>query len=256
MGDRLRGHAIIVTGAGSGIGRAAAEAFAAEGADLVLADVDGESVGRVAKETGGLAVTADVTDEDEVTAMATAATDAFGKIDGLYANAGIDGAGRAHELTRAQWTRILEVNLTGTWLSAKAVLPSMLAAGSGAIVTQASTAALTGVAGLAAYSAAKGGVAALTRQLAVEYGRDGIRANALCPGTVWTPLVERTYAERGGDATFGSIEAMRERAARGYPLGRLGTPAEIAAFALFLLSPESSWISGGVFAADGGYTAR
>jgi NAD(P)-dependent dehydrogenase (short-subunit alcohol dehydrogenase family) len=109
---------------------------------------------------------------------------------------------------------------------------------------------------LAAYSAAKGGVTALTRQIAVDYGREGIRANALCPGTVWTPLVERTYAERGGDATFGSMDAMRERAARGYPLGRLGTPAEIAAFALFLLSDEASWISGGVFAADGGYTAR
>lgn len=254
MGERLRGHAIIVTGAGSGIGRAAAEAFAAEGADLVLADVDGADV--VAKQTGGIAVTADVTDSDDAAATAAAAVDAFGRIDGLYANAGIDGAGRAHELSREQWSRVLDVNLTGTWLSIRAVLPSMLAAGGGAIVTQASTAALTGVPDLAAYSAAKGGVTALTRQIAVDYGRDGIRANALCPGTVWTPLVERTYAQRGGDATFGSPETMRERAARGYPLGRLGTPAEIAAFALFLLSAESSWVTGGVFTADGGYTAR
>jgi NAD(P)-dependent dehydrogenase (short-subunit alcohol dehydrogenase family) len=254
VGDRLRGHAVVVTGAGSGIGRAAAEAFAAEGADLVLADVEGADV--VAERTGGIAVTADVTDEDDVAAMAAAAVDAFGRIDGLYANAGVDGAGRAHELSREAWSRVLDVNLTGTWMSIRAVLPSMLDAGGGAIVTQASTAALTGVADLAAYSAAKGGVTALTRQIAVDYGQDGIRANALCPGTVWTPLVERTYAARGGEATFGSPEAMRERAARGYRLGRLGTPAEIAAFALFLLCPESSWVTGGVFTADGGYTAR
>ncbi|MCE3550445.1 SDR family oxidoreductase [Pseudonocardia sp. RS11V-5] len=254
MGERLRGRAIVVTGAGSGIGRVAAEAFAAEGADLVLADVEG--VETVAKETGGIGVTADVTDEEQVARMAAAALEAFGRIDGLYANAGIDGAGRAHELSHATWSRVLDVNLTGTWLSIRAVLPAMLAAGGGSIVTQASSAALAGVPDLAAYSAAKGGVTALTRQIAVDYGREGIRANALCPGTVWTPLVERTYAERGGDATFGSMDAMRERAARGYPLGRLGTPAEIAAFALFLLSDESSWISGGVFAADGGYTAR
>ncbi|GAA2890062.1 3-oxoacyl-ACP reductase [Pseudonocardia halophobica] len=240
MGDRLRGLAVVVTGAGSGIGRAAAEAFAAEGADLVLADRDADAVEQVAKETGGLAVATDVTDEAQVAAMAAAAVDAFGRIHGLYANAGIDGAGRAHELTHARWSRVLDVNLTGTWLTIRAVLPAMLAAGGGSIVTQASTAALTGVPDLAAYSAAKGGVTALTRQIAVDYGREGIRANALCPGTVWTPLVERTYAGRGGDATFGSMDAMRERAARGYPLGRLGTPAEIAAFALFLLSPESS----------------
>jgi NAD(P)-dependent dehydrogenase (short-subunit alcohol dehydrogenase family) len=251
VGDRLRGRRILVTGAGSGIGRAAAEAFAAEGADLVLADLSGAEL--VAEEVGGIGVTADVTSEEQLAAVVDAAG---GPLHGLYANAGIEGAGRAHELSRAQWSRVIDVNLTGTWLTIKAVLPGMLAAGGGAIVTQASTAALTGVPDLAAYSAAKGGITALTRQIAVDYGREGIRANALCPGTVWTPLVERTYAERGGDATFGSMDSMREKAARGYPLGRLGTPAEIAAFALFLLSDESAWISGGVFAADGGYTAR
>jgi NAD(P)-dependent dehydrogenase (short-subunit alcohol dehydrogenase family) len=132
----------------------------------------------------------------------------------------------------------------------------MLAAGAGSIVTQSSTAGLVGVRGIAAYSAAKGGVIALTRQIAVEYGRQGVRANAICPGTAWTPLVSRTFRDRGDDELFGSEDEMAQAAARAYPLGRLGTVDEIAALALFLASDEAAWITGGVFAADGGYTAR
>jgi NAD(P)-dependent dehydrogenase (short-subunit alcohol dehydrogenase family) len=258
---RLRGKRVVITGAGSGIGRAAALMFAGEGADIVLADIDGDAAEQAAGEARALGVTAiglatDVTSEEEVQSMATVAADALGGIDVLYANAGIDGGGAAHELTRQAWDRVIGVNLTGVWLSMRAVIPAMLEAGGGSIVTQSSTAGLVGVSGLASYSAAKGGVIALTRQVAVEYGRQGIRANAICPGTVWTPLVQRTYLERGGDATFGSPEEMAAGAARGYPLGRLGTVDEIASMALFLASDEAGWITGGVFAADGGFTAR
>ena len=151
---------------------------------------------------------------------------------------------------------MIDINLTGVWYSIRAALGHMLAAGSGSIITQSSTAGMVGVPGLAPYSAAKGGVISLTRQVAVEYGRSGIRANVLCPGTVWTPLVSRTYEARGGDAKFGSEAKMAEGAARVYPLRRLGTPDEVAAAALFLASDEASWITGAVFATDGGYTAQ
>jgi NAD(P)-dependent dehydrogenase (short-subunit alcohol dehydrogenase family) len=251
---RLAGKCAIVTGGASGIGLAAAQLFAREGARVVIADLAGaeEAAAEIARgvaAAGGAAagITVDVTSEDDVARMAEAAGE---RIDVLYANAGIEGAGAAHDLERAAWERVIAVNLTGVWLSVRAVLPAMMRTG-GSIVTQSSTAGLVGVAGLAAYSAAKGGVIALTRQLAVEYGRHGIRANAICPGTVWTPLVERTLAERGLDAE----EAMAS-AGRGYPLKRFGTPEEVAAFALFLASDESAWITGGAFAADGGYTAR
>ena len=145
---------------------------------------------------------------------------------------------------------MIAVNLTGVWLSMRAVLPAMLEAGQGSIITQASTGGLVGVPGIASYAAAKGGVIALTRQVAVDYGRHGIRVNSICPGTVRTPLVEQTLRERGLD------ESAMLDAARDYPMKRLGTVDEIASLALFLASDEASWITGATFAADGGYTAR
>lgn len=240
----------MITGAGSGIGRAAALQFAREGADVVVADHDEDAAQRVAAETGGIAVAADVTSQQDMERVAQQALERFGRIDALYANAGIAGGGAAHQITHAEWDKVIAVNLTGVWLSIRAVLPAMLEQQSGSIVTQASTGGLVGVAGIASYSAAKGGVIALTRQVAVEYGRNNIRANTICPGTVPTPLVTKTFQERGLD------DATLVEAARGYPLKRLGTPDEIAALALFLASDEASWITGATFTADGGYTAR
>jgi NAD(P)-dependent dehydrogenase (short-subunit alcohol dehydrogenase family) len=257
----LRDRSVIVTGGGSGIGAAAALRFAEAGADVFVADrtADAASAVAAAIKAHGLsatAITVDVTDEAAVARMAATVHAAAGGIDVLYANAGIEGAGTAIETDRAAWAQVLDVNLTGVWLSIRAVLPAMVASGRGSIITQSSTAGLVGVRGLAAYSAAKGGVIALTRQIAVEYGAAGVRANAICPGTVMTPLVERTYEARGGEVTFGSTEDMVKSASRGYPLGRLGTVDEVAALALFLASDDAGWITGGVFTVDGGYTAR
>jgi NAD(P)-dependent dehydrogenase (short-subunit alcohol dehydrogenase family) len=247
---RLASKCAVITGAGSGIGRAAALQFAREGANVVLCDLDGEAVEAVAHEAGGIGLAADVTSQQDMERVAEAARERFGRIDALYANAGIAGGGSAHSLEQRDWDRVIAVNLTGVWLSMRAVLPTMIEAGSGSIIAQASTGGLVGVPGIASYSAAKGGVIALTRQVAVEYGRNGIRANTICPGTVITPLVEQTLHERGLDD-----RAMLE-AGRGYPLKRLGTVDEVASLALFLASDEAAWITGGTFTADGGYTAR
>lgn len=258
---RLKGIAAVVTGGASGLGRAACLAFAAEGARVVVADLDVEGAASVAAEIEGKSGTAvpvrvDVTSEDDVGGMVDTAVRSFGTLDCLYANAGVEAPGSAHELTLAEWNRALSINLTGVWLSIRAALPVFLDSGGGAIVTQASVAALVGQSGLAAYSAAKGGVTALTRQVAVEYGRHRIRANAICPGLVPTPLVTRTYEQQNGDAVFGDESSMHTASARRYPLRRLGTPDDIANLAVYLASPESSWITGGVFAADGGFTAQ
>jgi NAD(P)-dependent dehydrogenase (short-subunit alcohol dehydrogenase family) len=260
-GQRLAGRTALVTGGGSGIGRAACERFASEGATVIVCDIDGDAAARVAagiESAGGRAVpsAADVSRRDDLRAARDLALQRTDRLDIMYANAGIDGAGTAMETDEAAWARVIDVNLTGVWHSIAVALEAMVAAGSGSIITQSSTAGLVGVKGIAAYSAAKGGVIALTRQVAVDYGESGIRANAICPGTVWTPLVSRTYEQRGGAARFGSEEEMARAAARAYPLGRLGTVDDVAALALFLASDESSWLTGGVFPADGGYTAR
>lgn len=254
---RLAGRSAIVTGGGSGIGRATSLLFAREGASVVVADRDGASVSTVVEEiatAGGVAVglMVDVTDEESVAGMASRTAERFGGIDVLFANAGIEGAGRVHDTSVEDWLRVLDVNLTGVWRSMRAVLPEMVRAGSGSIITQASTAGLVGVPGIAAYSAAKGGVLALTRQAAVDYGPLGVRVNALCPGTVVTPLVHRTLGARGLD----DGEDGLARAARRYPARRLGQVEEIAAAALFLASDEAAWVTGAVLPVDGGYTAQ
>jgi NAD(P)-dependent dehydrogenase (short-subunit alcohol dehydrogenase family) len=188
-----------------------------------------------------------VTDEDAL----TAAIDAVGPVDVLYANAGIPGEGRAHELSLEDWNRVIAVNLTGVFLSARAVLPGMLERRAGAILLQSSVAGLAGVRNLPAYAAAKGGVAALARQMAADYAEFGIRVNAICPGTVRTPLVEEVFRRRFGD----EAEAELDRRDRDYPAGRLGHVEDIANLALFLASDEAAWITGAVYPVDGGATA-
>jgi NAD(P)-dependent dehydrogenase (short-subunit alcohol dehydrogenase family) len=262
MTTRLAGKVAIVTGAGSGLGQASALRFAREGARVVCADVDAAAAARVADEivSGGgaaIGIAVDVTDGADVQRMTDEALGAFGGIDVLFANAGIAGVGSVTTTTRETWDRVIAVNLTGVWLCNKAVVPAMQARGGGSVINQASIGGLVGFSGIAPYAAAKAGVIGLTRQAAIEYAAAGIRFNAICPGTIVTPLVVRTYEERGGIA-IGSgqtlDEAMQANAAR-YPMKRLGTPEDVANMAVFLASDEAAWITGATFAVDGGYTA-
>jgi len=254
---RLAAKRTLITGAGSGIGRGAALRFAAEGASVTCADLDGNAAAETARlieKEGGTAVAcaADVTVEEDAERMVAETVAAFGGLDVLYANAGIPGPGRAADLSLADWHRVLAVNLTGVFLSDRAALRQLLAqGGSGSIVNQASVGGLVGAPALASYAAAKAGVIGLTRQLAVDYAGDRIRVNAVCPGTVPTPLVVGTYTEQRGSLA----DDWQEVRARDYPLGRLGTEDDVAYAALFLASDESGWVTGQIWAVDGGMTA-
>ena len=263
MAGRLEGKVAVITGGGSGIGEASSLLFAREGAAVVVADRDVAGAERVAAaiDDGGgraVAIGADVTDEGDVAAMVDAAH-RFGPVDVLYANAGIAGSGRAGDLSVEEWNRVISVNLTGVWLSARAVLDDMVGSGGGSIIMQASVGGLVGVGGIASYAAAKAGVIGLTRQMAVDYGPDNIRVNAVCPGTVPTPLVRKTYDEGGGFASTmdarADFDEIMDKAKARFLLGRVGSVDDIAAMALYLASDESSWTTGTAIAVDGGMSA-
>lgn len=264
MSDRLAGKTTIVTGAGSGIGRAAAILFAAEGAAVTCADIDGAAAAETASMIGDRAqgLEVDVTDERATQRMVDKTLAAFGAIDAVYANAGVAGSGRAGDVDIDEWNRVIGVNLTGVWLSVKPAIEPMVAAGGGSLVLQASVGGVIGVPGIASYAAAKGGVIGLTKQMAVDYGPQGIRVNAICPGTVPTPLVRRTYEQRGGFAAMSTapdnatIDEMMEAAIVRFPLGRLGTVDEVAQLALHLASDESSWTTGAAINIDGGMSVQ
>lgn len=257
MTGRLQGRAALVTGAGSGIGRATAELFSAEGAAVGVVDMSAESAEEtVAKITaaGGhaLALVADVTSAEAVEAVVAKAVSELGRLDVLYNNAGVDSRGSAAEATEEDWDRCFAVNVKGTFLCSKAVIPHLRNAGGGAIVNQGSVAGLVAVPNFAAYCAAKGAVVALTRSMAIDFAPHRIRVNAICPGTVFTPLMEPMLRARGG----GDLEAGLAKTLVKYPIGRLGTPEEIARVALFLSSDESSFMTGSIVTADGGMTAQ
>ncbi len=253
MTARLAGKVVIITGAATGIGRAAAELFADEGARLVVADY-AEEAGRAtvaAIEAGGgeaAFVAADVSDEPQVAAMVEFAVSTYGGLDVLYNNAGIFPAddGGATETSVSTWDRVMDVNLKGVWLGCKHGIPAMIATGGGSIVNVASFVAHMGAATpQIAYTASKGGVLSLTREVAVEHARSGIRANALCPGPVETPLL----------AELMSDPDRRARRLVHIPMGRLGRAEELAKAALFLASDDSSFMTGASLLVDGGITA-
>ena len=243
MAGNLDGKTALVTGGGSGIGRAASLAYAGEGARVVVADVNvegGEETVQLIKEAGGEAILvhADVSKPEDTQAMVAQAVETFGTLDCAFNTAGVSG-GRAR--------RVISINLKGVWLCMKAEMPQLLKQGSGAIVNTASVAGLVGLTGTVAYVAAKHGVTGLTKAAAMEYSSSGIRVNAVCPGYIHTPMVQGIFDEN---------EGYEDRVASRHPIGRLGEPSEIAAAVVWLSSDAASFVTGHNLPVDGGYMAQ
>jgi NAD(P)-dependent dehydrogenase (short-subunit alcohol dehydrogenase family) len=242
--ERFQDRVVIVTGAASGIGRAMSEQFAAEGAKVVGADLDAATVPEAA-----LGVEVDVSRPEDVQRLADYTVETFGRVDVLCNNAGIGSTTDVLNCSPDEWDNVFAVNARGVFLGIRAVLPQMLAQGAGVIVNTASVAGLVGLPDRAAYCASKGAVVALTRQVAIQLAGTGVRCNCLCPGTVDSPWVGRLLADAEDP------RAHRQQLVRRQPMGRLGTPDEVAHAALFLASDEASFITGTELVIDGGIHA-
>lgn len=249
---RLEGKVAIITGAGSGIGRASALLFAREGAKVMVADVDRpaglETVDQVV-ESGGDAhfVQVDVTEPDQAQAMAGEAIARWEHIDVLFNNAGVSGVGTVHETPIDVFDRVMRVNVRGVFLASQAIVPHMMERRAGSIINMSSCIAEIGLAQRASYAASKGAVLALTRSMQVDYAPYGIRVNALLPGTIYTPFVERYLKESYTDPEEG-LAAIRKRQLS----GELGRPEDVAGAALFLASEESRFMMASGLVIDGG----
>ena len=252
---QLDGKVALVTGGGSGIGRAICERFAREGARVAVADwrssAAEETIARIVADGGqAVATHGDVASPDDAERMVAETVSAFGRLDVLVANAGQALVATAVETTPEQWERTIGTNLTGCFLLARAAIPRLVEAGGGSIVLTASQLAFVGAERFAAYAASKGGVLNLARALALDHARDNIRVNALCPGAVETPLLLDQFAgQNGPQGSLADLVAL-------HPIGRLGQPEEIAAAALFLASDQASFVTGSALVVDGGYLAR
>ncbi|WP_265109787.1 SDR family NAD(P)-dependent oxidoreductase [Halosolutus halophilus] len=250
--DGIDNAVAIVTGASTGIGRAAASRFVEEGARVVVADVnveDGEETVDELEAMGGEAtfVETDVSERADVQAMVETAVDTYGRLDFAFNNAGIEGAsGPASEQPLDNWERVIDVNLKGVFLGLRAEIPAILESGGGAIVNTSSIAGVVGFPELSPYVASKHGVVGLTRAAALEYSGEGVRVNVICPGVIDTPMVERS-SEADGNV---------EQAIAATPMGRLGEPEEIGDAAVWLCSADSSFVTGETMVIDGGYVSQ
>ena len=249
---RLADKVAIITGAGAGIGAATAELFAREGARVVIADQDANAAATIAKRIGAQAValSADVRKSADAKAMVDGAVQAFGRLDILVNNAGRGILGTVVTTAEDDWDDIVAVNLKSVFLCSKHAIPVMKKNGGGVIVNVASTVAVAGIPDRAAYVASKGGVAALTRAMALDHVADNIRVNAVAPGVIWSNYYDRMMQQVPDPAAF--KKGLQDRA----PMGRIGEPKDIANAILFLASDESSFATGSVMLIDGGYTAR
>ena len=254
MAGILNGKVALITGAGSGIGRATAKVFAREGARLVLADIVGEAAQETldsVKQSGGdgLCLKVDVAKYADVEGAVAKAVDFYGRLDCAFNNAGIEGEpALTHKCSEANWNRVLAINLTGVWLCMKAEIGQMLKqGGGGAIVNTSSLAGIAGAIGGPAYVAAKHGVAGLTRAAALEYGRHNIRVNAVCPGPIRTPMLGRLMQ---------FTKDAEQRMVRSEPLKRLGEPEEVGETVAWLCSDRASYVTGLPMPVDGGFFAQ
>jgi NAD(P)-dependent dehydrogenase (short-subunit alcohol dehydrogenase family) len=258
MERRFEGKVVVITGAAGGIGRAAAERFAQEGANVVAVDLAGSALDEVvsAAESAGanaLAVPADVSRASDVERYVKAAKDRFGGIDAFFNNAGIEGwVGPTTQYPEDMFDKVIAVNLKGVFLGIKYVVPVMLERGGGAIVNTASVAGLSGTPSIFAYGASKHAVVGMTKSAALEFGPRGIRTNAICPSPIETRMMRAL--ERGINPD--EPETVHQQMATQNPMGRYGEPAEVAAFVAFLCSPDASYLNGGIFPIDGGRMAR
>ena len=251
---RLEHKTALITGAGSGMGRLAAQLFAKEGAQVVACDLNNEALKETVSlvQAGGgsiMGVPCDITSGDSVRGVVEAGVKAFGRLNVLYNNAGIFPGDDTSvvETEDAALQRVLDVNLKGVWLSCKYGIPELIKAGGGSVVNIASFTALMGcTVPQDAYTASKGAVISLTRSLAVQYGPHGVRANAICPGPILTPMMETLF----------SSEAERMKRLNRIPLGRFGRPEDVVHAGIYLASDESSWTTGTAFVIDGGITVN
>lgn len=244
----LTDKVVLITGGGSGIGAASARRFVAEGARVAIADISDDGAQQVARELrdAAMAVRGDIADAGDAERMVDECVRRFGRLDVLHNNAASGAAGRIADIDPAQWMRTIAVNLTGHFLMTRAALPVMLSQQRGVIVNMATAAAVLVEEGIGAYATAKAGVLALTRQIAVEYGRHGVRANCICPGAVATPPTL---------AFINAVEGVQARMEAANPLRRIAQPEELASVVVFLASDESSFVNGTTIMVDGGATA-